>query len=354
MQGNSPKGGETGNPQVCAVRLALAWFEQNGGQQRIPMALQHLLEATSVAIERGDPPPEKDSQTLGDLWRLQKGGGPSAPVAPLRAGEMGRWWSSRKTHLAQFCRDQGSELVPSLVIHAGGGRHHMTRFAIGFEATAPLVTDDTDIEEDLPESATAARHPMRPVAITYRIDPAKPALWMRLLVGSQPFRINSWRGYVLLGSAVLNMGLIGALGFLVYLDWSRPRPLSTADLVHLALMVALSIGLWTLSRPVRELPSRRVTLAGVSYLAISQLHGQLRTMHDSDRKMGGRVFSVVRHWGVCPLCSADVDLDEGGSAYPDRLVGRCHDAPSEHVFSFDPVTLSGSMISSALRLPGAG
>lgn len=230
----------------------------------------------------------------------------------------------------------------------------MTRFSIGFEATAALAPDDTDMEGDLPGPATSALHPARPVAITYRIDPAKPALWMRLLVGSQPFRINSWRGYVLLGSAVLNMALIGALGFLVYLDWSRPRPVSTADLAHLALVVALSIGLWTLSRPVRELPSRRVTLAGVSYLAISQLHGQLRAMHHSDRKVGGRVFSVVRHWGICPVCSADVDLDEGGSAYPDRLVGRCHDSPSEHVFSFDPVTLSGSMISSALRSSGAG
>jgi hypothetical protein len=349
MQGNSPKGGETRNPQVFAVRLALEWIEQNGGQQRIPMALLHLLEATWVAIERGDPPPEKDSQTLADLWRLQKGGDSAVPVAPLRAGEMGRWWSSRKTHLAQFSRDRGSELVPSLVIHAGGGRHHMTRFSIAFEEAVPFAPDDTSIERSLPDPPTVAPHSVGAVAITYRIDPAKPALWMRLLVGSQPFRINSWRGYVLLGSAVLNMTLIGALGLLVYLDWSRPRSVSTADLVHLALVVALSIGLWALSRPVRELPSRRVTLAGVSYLAISQLHGQLRAMHDSDRKVGGRVFSVVRHWGICPVCSADVDLDEGGSAYPDRLVGRCHDSPSEHVFSFDPVTLSGSIVTGAPR-----
>lgn len=64
-------------------------------------------------------------------------------------------------------------------------------------------------------------------------------------------------------------------------------------------------------------------------------------MHDHDRKLGGRVFSVVRHWGTCPVCSAEVDLADGGGAFPARLVGRCQDAPNEHVFSFDPVRLIG-------------
>ena len=53
------------------------------------------------------------------------------------------------------------------------------------------------------------------------------------------------------------------------------------------------------------------------------------------------MFSLVRHWGVCPVCSGDVDLDWGGAAFPDRMIGRCSDAPLEHVFSFDPVRLIG-------------
>lgn len=62
------------------------------------------------------------------------------------------------------------------------------------------------------------------------------------------------------------------------------------------------------------------------------------------RKPKLRDFAVARHWGICPICSAEVDLDSGGTAFPDRLIGRCHDAPLEHVFSFDPVRLTGEFL----------
>ena len=67
-----------------------------------------------------------------------------------------------------------------------------------------------------------------------------------------------------------------------------------------------------------------------------------RAMPDQPRLGRQRMVSLVRHWGTCPICAAEVDLDEGGAAFPGRLVGRCHDAPDEHVFSFDPVSLEGS------------
>lgn len=66
-------------------------------------------------------------------------------------------------------------------------------------------------------------------------------------------------------------------------------------------------------------PTQRVTLAGPAFLAVSELYGQLRTMPAPGRQLKSREFAVVRHWGVCPICSAEVDLDSGRSAFPDRL-----------------------------------
>lgn len=344
MTGNSSKPAETRNAQVFAVELALEWLNQNAGQQRIPMAIRDLLAASRLAFERGERAPQKDSLTLGELWRLQRGISDSGSVAPLRASELSRWWSSREAHLAQFCSDRGSDLIPRLIVHPGGGRHHANRFSIAIEPTRPYEDERPNVLEvpELDAAPPGAAGDSR--TIVYRIDPAKPALWLRLLVGSKPFPINSWRGYVLLGSAVFNFVLVGLLAVVTYLDWSRPRPVTTADLASFAISALLGTGLWVLTRPIRQLPTRRVTTAGAAYLAVSELHGQLRTMQDKDRKLGGRVFSVVRHWGCCPVCSAEVDLADGQGPFAGRLVGTCHDAPTEHVFSFDPVRLIGSAL----------
>jgi hypothetical protein len=340
MTGNSPKPGETRNPQVLAVELALDWLDQSSGQQRIPMAIRHLLEATRVAFERGEAAPEKDSLTLSELWRLHRGSD-AGPATPLRASEVSRWWTSRENHLAQLLADRGSDWTPRLVVHPGGGRHHATRFSIAIEPVEAACDNPLEPTEVAAVDTNGADEAVPSQTIVYRVDPAKPALWLRLLVGHRPFPIDSWRGYVLLGSAVVNFVLIGFMALVSYLDWSRPRPVSTANLASLALFGLIAAGLWVQTRPIRQLPTRRVTIAGAGYLAMSELYGQLRAMHDADRKAGGRVFSVVRHWAICPICSAEIDLAEGGASFPERLVGRCHDAPAEHVFSFDPERLVG-------------
>lgn len=212
----------------------------------------------------------------------------------------------------------------------GGGRGLPSRLSFDFRPTP-----ETEPEGDIAPPETD------PTQIRYQMDPVKPALWLRLLVGSRPFPVQSWRGYVLIGTAALNMVLIGLVWFWLYISWSRGHAVTTSTLAQLGIVLLVTAGLWWSSRPVFHLPTQRVTMAGPSFLAFSELYGQLRTMLAPGRKLKSREFAVVRHWGTCPICSAEVDLDHGRTAFPDRLVGRCHDAPLEHVFSFDPVRLVG-------------
>src|SRR5690606_25910890 len=138
-----------------------------------------------------------------------------------------------------------------------------------------------------------------------------------------------------------NFLFLGLLWWFVSLVWSLKPTVTTPMLIWLALAVVISIGVWRATRPIRLLPSSRVTIANEGFLAMHELYGQLRTTHQEGARLAGRTFSIVRHWAVCPTCSADVDLAEGGRAFPDRIVGRCSDAPLEHVFSFHPVLLVG-------------
>jgi hypothetical protein len=330
MDPNSSKPAQTSNPQVGSLQRALDWLDREGGQQRNARVFRELIEATLTAISRGDPPPEKDTNTLRELLQHVDGNRTGDPPKPLRATELATWWAAREEQLRQVCAKHGCPWVPSLVVKKGGGRGLPSRLLFEFRSI-----------EDMEPEAIPADAAIDATVVRYQMDPAKPALWLRLLVGSRPFPIHSWRGYLLLGSAALNTALIGLMWWVLFLSWNRGHPITTADLAQLGLALLVTAGLWWLFKPIWQLPTRRVTLAGVSFLAMSELYGQLRTMPAPGRQLKSREFAVVRHWGVCPICSAEVDLDSGRTAFPERLIGRCHDAPLEHVFSFDPVRLVG-------------
>lgn len=330
MDVNSSKPAQTCNSQVRALQLALEWLDREGGQQRNVRVLRELIEATVTALARGDAPPEKDTTTLRDLLQQLDGDPDGTGSKPFRAKELATWWNARKEQLRQVCRGPGCDWMPQLVVKTGGGRGLPSRLSFEFHPT-----------EDSESEADTAVQQASPLLVRYQMDPAKPALWLRLLVGSRPFPVQSWRGYVLLGTAVLEMLLIGFIWLGIYASWTRGHPITTAVLAQLGLALLVTAGLWRLSQPVRQLPTQRVTIAGPSFLALSELYGQLRTMPAPGRQLKSREFAVVRHWGICSICSAEVDLESGGAAFPGRLVGRCHDAPMEHVFSFDPVRLEG-------------
>jgi len=337
MDTNRSKPAQSCNSQVASLQLALEWLDREGGQQRSARVLRDLIEATVIALSRGDAPPEKDTTTLRDLLRLD-GDKNETGSKPFRAKELANWWDARAEQLRQVCSVHGCGWTPRLVVKTGGGRGLPSRLSFEFHPT-----DDTESEAGTTAPETS------PTLVRYQMDPAKPALWLRLLVGSRPFPVQSWRGYVLLGTAALDMVLIGLIWLGTYASWTRDQPITTAVLAQLGVALVVTAGLWWLSKPVRQLPTQRVTMAGPSFLAVSDLYGQLRTMPAPGRQLKSREFAVVRHWGICPICSAEVDLDSGGTAFPDRLIGRCHDAPLEHVFSFDPVRLLGEPLRRAAR-----
>lgn len=330
---NSSKPDETKNAQVFALDIAGQWAREEGGGNRKGHLIETVIAATRDAVARGEDPPEKDSVTLDAIWQ-QEGGAAAAHASPLRGSEVSDWWSSRHEGLRQRLRDARVDWEPTLEVIKGGGRGNPKRYRIKL---LPLSVVAAEAEEDdaAPESTDS---------LVYRIDPAKPAFWLRLLLGSKPFPVASWRGYILLGSAILNILLIALLWWALYTRWASPRQVTTADIAGLVTTAMVSAFLWWQTAPIRKLAEHRVTLAGVTYLGLNELFGQLRTMPESTGKDRRRIFSVVRHWGTCPVCAAEVDLDSGRNAFPDRLVGRCHDAPLEHVFSFDPVTLKGERL----------
>src|SRR5690606_25161465 len=146
--------------------------------------------------------PTKDGATMFEIWRTSRGDRAEGSGSPPRGPEFSNWWQARSAQIRDVCHAAGCEWIPSLRLNAGGGRGIPTTYF--FELAR--------VPQDLAESEVPAEqgsHP--PNGIRYRIDPAKPALWIRMTVGSRPFLLNSWRGYIVLSAMALNFLFLGLL-----------------------------------------------------------------------------------------------------------------------------------------------
>ena len=62
-------------------------------------------------------------------------------------------------------------------------------------------------------------------------------------------------------------------------------------------------------------------------------------MYNGDSKF--RITRITAFQSVCPICSAQIQIDYGKPDLKELLVGRCRESPLAHVYSFDMNTLKG-------------
>lgn len=335
MDVNSPKPPQTGFDNPIGINVLRDWIAREN-VQRIPQVLDLLAQHTARAWASGQPSPAVDPDTLRQFHVDAHGGrAPDMPASKwLSSSAVRKWWETRQRAREQAFEAAGINAVPTLTILKGGGRTNQTLYRLDFQ---PLPTSDDPQEEAPPTEVGAAVTGL----IRYQFEPAKAAWWLRPLIGKQPFRMRSWRGYLLIGMTACEALAILALWILIVIGLRGDRPLQAGDLALLLSLLGIT---WTwryFMQPIIRLPIDRVTIANELFLAWSQLNGQFRLTRDAKSKVAGGWFQIVRHNGTCPLCAGEVEIAPGGRAFPDRLVGRCSDSPLEHVFSFDPVSLSG-------------
>ena len=336
MDANSPKPSESGFQEIAALNVLRIWLDQVGGNNRPAQVLALLAEDTANYLRGGHARPALDADTL-RKYHHEKYGGRILEVPASRwlpSTEVRRWWDARRSPLEQACRQAELAVIPVLTLQTGGGRGNTTLYRLDFE---PLPVGDEAPEGPSSVEAGAGDSGI----IRYQVEPVKAAWWLRPIIGEKPFRMRSLRGYLLIGIVVVEALTILAGWGLLFLTLRGARPLQAVDIGLLLSLLALT---WTwchFMQPIIRLPTDRVTIANDLLLAWSELYGQFRLTRDTQSKRLGGWFQLVRYRGTCPLCAGEVEIAPGGQAFPDRIVGRCSDSPLEHVFSFDPVSLSG-------------
>lgn len=338
MEGNRSKPAESDQAHLSAAQVLLSWLRQEGGNQRIPQVLMLLAENTVAELSAGRAPPTAEVEALAQQHADVHGGSLGDKTAGrwLRRSEVEKWWSARQLAIEQACRRAELEWAPVLAIKTGGGRSNSTEYRMSF---VPL-DEASDWEATDPDLARVNIHEPDG-AIHYQVEPARTALWVRWLSTTSQFHIRSWRGRLLVTMMLLALVWVVLNWFFACVSLWPDHPISSRTMLTILITAVQTWLMWAIFGSLSRLPWQRVTLAPDIMLRSDQMYGQFRLIRNTQKKTPGGWFSVVRHCGTCPICSAEVDIRSGLPTFPGRLVGRCSDSPFEHVFSFDPVTLSG-------------
>lgn len=331
---NSSKPQETENAEVSAAAWLQEWLRLEGGNNRSAQVLAALAEQTEKCLRRGDPAPSAEMETLRDIVLKTEvaSSGEALPLARwLPRKQLQTWWDSREERRTSQALAAGLSLRPRLIATIGGGRSNVNRFSLEFE---PI--------HDASSSGSVSASELQAVTdqVIYSGQQLKGSLLYRWLLPGRPIHLHSWRGLLLVGGLILSMLVVLVAWMLFLLVLRGPGPVNSVQLTFALLAVGATVGVYLMERAWINLPEDRLVIAPDVVLPWGEPYGQLQLIRDKESKRSGWL-NLVRYSGTCPLCAGTIELTAGRRDFPGRIIGRCRDSPLEHVFSFDPVSLSG-------------
>jgi hypothetical protein len=336
MDPNSTNPVETVNRDVSTIAWLREWLRLEGGNNRSAQVLAVLAEQTERCLARGEQPPVGEMEALREAVLDREGGQKSEeqPLAKwLPRKQLQTWWDSREARRTNQASAAGLTHRPKLIAQEGGGRGNVNRFCFELE---PIPSSPNALEES---DASGASGP--PNQMTYSGRPMRASVLFRWLLPGRPVLLRSWRGLALAGWLIASGLLVVLVWGLAFLILRHAGPLTGIDLFIVLFAILVTGSTYLADKPWLSLPEERLAIAPDIVLRWDEPYGQLQLIRDRAGKRSGWL-TLMRYSGTCPICAATVELTEGRRDFPGRIIGRCRDAPLEHVFSFDPVSLTGT------------
>lgn len=238
-------------------------------------------------------------------------------------------WDEKLQGLVQGLSDSGINMVPKLDKIEGGGPGNPSRYKIIWETT------DSSLKENLYPNA------YKSFDITYICeDVTKPGFLARIFTSG--IEITGWRKWTF----VLTIGISLLLGWLLLLVFlgqvSLWQQVGTVAVFKTFGSLIIIWGLiWATIGKFINLPVNKVVSA--PYWMQSG-DGDRLLEHRHPPKYPVKSIKAVRYTAKCPICAGQVNTIQSKFEFMGRIVGRCMNAPVEHVFSFDHYTRSGKSL----------
>ena len=248
-------------------------------------------------------------------------------------GSFSAYWQTREPQVIDFARQQGLQFYPKPErISTKGGPGNFATFCIR-AIPIPEISDEEKAAQSQQDRETGQHQ-----AYYETTSPGEvKASWLvKWLFRDGQIHLRRWHiGLILIGVSVV------ALSYVSWLALTVPQPVTTRELTLFLSIFGLPYLVWIIIiRPWVRLFDDRIVLAHDLLVNFKEKPAQFELLKDDEL----RLIRLVRYSAPCPICGATLYLEDGAPDYPRRLVGRCHESPREHVFSFDRVTRRGGVL----------
>lgn len=176
------------------------------------------------------------------------------------------------------------------------------------------------------------------------IQDFQPSFFARLFFGKNN-EIIGYKKWIMiffpLAQIIFYFMMIVALVFFL-----QKETLTTISFYKLGLLVVAGWFLLDKVRRFERFSDDRILLASNYFMAWKEFSilQELVTVNDDKGNFLHKKIKLTKYVGICPICSAQVELSKGEPDYPRRIIGRCNESPREHIYSFDRITKLGRQI----------
>jgi len=247
-------------------------------------------------------------------------------------------WEQKHEGVKQKLWDEGLACQPALAKTEGGGTGNTSRYRVELQVGPAIPESRPGRAEEFVATGGGS-------SIRYVCEDIEDAnIFARIF--TRGYDLHGWRRglYLVALATPLLFGwllfALTAISFVVVEAIGAKSVLTSVFVLATFFYVVMA----TTGR-LYTLPAKRIVLAPWWMQSIDDdrlLEHRRPPRHDR------RSVKAVRYTSRCPVCGGQVTAKAGGVEFWGRIVGRCEEAPAEHVFSFDHISRAGFTLRSPM------
>ncbi|MDO9364863.1 MAG: hypothetical protein Q7T58_00745 [Methylotenera sp.] len=242
-------------------------------------------------------------------------------------------WPKKVEIISSYTANSHISRFPVLEKIEGGGTGRPSRYLVNWTEQSDLVADASEINSRK-SSITNGQ-------IKYVCEDIVDAGFIAR-VFAKGYELSSWRRWIFILIFFIPMFLGYCYAILLIFHLKNLGSSNFAPYIGSISIFGIAITiLWLSLRKLWFVPTRKITLA--PWWMQSTDDDRLLELRKPPQ-YPERILVAVRYSGHCPICGGKVYAKSGEWEFYGRIVGRCDEAPVEHVFSFDHVTKIGRFL----------
>lgn len=328
----------------CLDDLAAGWRESRLLNVSVLRALTLLTQRHPERAEGGFDPleiGEAVGTVTGRNWIKGDTWDDTAEKVRTHWGNLvTKTWPTKEEGVRQRFLQLGLDVAPELSRDEGGGQGNPTRYCFRLVPLPKASDGEEQDESPAPVSEPAARVlgsvSCGDEGVSYICEDVEDASWLARSF-AQGFLLSGWRRHALRSVFIAGILVVFLAVLIVPLTMVTKRSMSESANALISAAV-FGYAFWSTLGTLLMLHQWRIALAPWWMQSV-----------DDDRLVEWRCpprhpeksIKAVRYTAKCPLCGGKVVARSGGLKHVWSLVGRCEEAPTAHVFSFDHVRREG-------------